>query len=263
LAAKRKEYAALMESAECARLDMVMAQERARLAREQAEAEAAIAADNRAVQPSQTATATTDIPCMLNLQSTSAMSTLPAAEAMRNHDVCAKLGAQQRQGLDTGGRRLFRGDSVATICREWQYGGEYASVKSLLPESKSSGKLTWRGSGKGSAKQSERSELSKKQHLPQAIHALIKQGLPEQEAVRQVDELLLKFGITTIRAKFDAFLWRQQMKSPKKGVEPAKKGAHKLSTKDPDATVMAFDEAYERLIQAAAFNTVANKLNDV
>lgn len=241
LAAKCKEYAALTEPAECARLDMVMAQERARLAREQAEAEAAIAADNRAVQPTQTATATatTDIPCMLNLQSTPAMSTLPAAEAMRNHDVCARLGAQQRQGLDSGGRRLFRGDSIATIWREWQYGGEYASVKSLLRESKSSGKLTWRGGGKGSAKQSARSELSKKELLPQAIHALIKQGLPEQEAVRQVDELLLKFGITTIRAKFDAFLWRQQMKSPKKGVEPAKKGAHKLSTKDPDATVMA------------------------
>ena len=69
LAAKRKEYAALMESLECARLDMVMAQERARLARTQPEAEAAIAAGNRAVQPTQTATATTDIPCMLNLQS--------------------------------------------------------------------------------------------------------------------------------------------------------------------------------------------------
>ncbi len=53
------------------------------------------------------------------------------------------------------------------------------------------------------------------------------------------------------------------MKSPKKGVEPAMKGAHKLSTKDPDATVMAFDEAYKRLIQAAAFSIVANKLNDV
>ena len=158
---------------------------------------------------------------------------------------------------------MFRGDSVATIWREWQYGGEYASVKSLLRESKSSGELTWRGSGKGSAKQSGRSDLSKKQHLPQALHALIKQGLPEQEAVRQVAELLLKFGTTTIHAKFDAFLWRQQMKSPKKGVEPAKKSAHKLSTKDPDAIVMAFDEAYERLIQAATFNTVANKLNDV
>jgi len=74
-------------------LDMVMAQERARLAREQAEAEAAIAADNRAVQPTHTATATatTDIPRMLNLHSTSAMSTLPAAEAMRNHHICANL----------------------------------------------------------------------------------------------------------------------------------------------------------------------------
>ncbi len=115
LAAKRKEYAALMESAECARLDMVMAQERARLAREQAEAEAAIAADTRAVQPTQTATATTDTPCMLNLQATSAIPTLPAAEAMRNHDICAKSGAQQWQGLDTGGRKLFKGNSVATI----------------------------------------------------------------------------------------------------------------------------------------------------
>ena len=51
-------------------------------------------------------------------------------------------GAQQRQGLDTGGK-LFRGDSVAEIWREWQYGGEYASVKSLLHESKSSGKMTY------------------------------------------------------------------------------------------------------------------------
>jgi len=228
----------------------------ARLAREQAEAEAAIAAGDRAVQPTHTATATTDTPCMLNLQSTSAMSTLPAAEAMRNHHTCANLPAQQRQALDTGGRRLFRGDSVAAIWKEWQYGGEYASVKSLLCEKKS-GKMTWHGSGKGTVKQSERSELSKKQHLPQAIHVLVKQGLPEQEAVRQVDELLLKFRITKIRAKFDAFLWRHQMKSPKKGVEPAKKGTQKLSTKDPDATVKAFDEAYERLLLAATFNTVA------
>ena len=265
MAAKRKEYGAHVESLECARLDTVMAQERARLAREQAEAEAVIAADDRAVQPTHTATATTDIPCMLNLQSTSAMSTLPAGEAIceaitrsqRNHHTCANLPAQQRQALDTGGRRFFRGDSVAAIWKEWQYGGEYASVKSLLCESKSSGKMTWRGSGKGTVKQSERSELSKKQHLPQAIHVLVKQGLPEQEAVRQVDELLLKFRITKIRAKFDAFLWRHQMKSPKKGVEPAKKGTQKLSTKDPDATVKAFDKAYERLLPAATFNTVA------
>ncbi len=111
---------------------------------------------------------------------------------------------------------MFKGDSVAAIRKEWQYGGEYASVKSLLRESKSSGKMTWQGSEKGTVKQSERSELCKKQHLPQAIHVLIKQGLPEQEAVRQVDELLLKFGITNIHTKFDAFLWRHQMKGPKK-----------------------------------------------
>jgi len=99
--------------------------------------------------------------------------------------------------------------------------------------------------------------LCKKQHLPQAIHVLTKQGLPEQEAVRQVDELLLKFGVTKVRAKFDAFLWRHQVKRPKKGVKPAKKGTQKLSTKDPDATVKPFHEAYERLLQAATFNTVA------
>lgn len=77
--------------------------------------------------------------------------------------------------------------------------------------------------------------------------------------MRQVDELLLKFGITTIRAKFDAFLWRQQMKSPKKGFEPAKKGAQKLGTEDAGATVRAF----ERLLQAATLNTIASTLNDV
>ena len=66
--------------------------------------------------------------------------------------------------------------------------------------------------------------MCKKQHLPQAIHVLTKQGLPEQEAVRQVDELLLKFGVTKVRAKFDAFLWRHQMKSPKKGMDPEEKG---------------------------------------
>ncbi|DBA74053.1 TPA: hypothetical protein ACH3X1_010868 [Trebouxia sp. C0004] len=86
-------------------------------------------------------------------------------------------------------------------------------------------------------------KLSKKQHLPQTIHALIQQGMPKQEAVRQVDELVLKFGITKIRAKFDAFLMETSDEKPKKGVEPGKKGAQKLSTKDPGAA--AFDEAYE------------------
>ena len=120
MAAKRKGYAAHVESLECARLDMVMAQEPASLAREQAEAKAAIAADNRAVHPTHTATATTDIPCMLNLQSTSAILTQPAAKAMRNHHTYANLPGQQRQALDSGGRLLFSGDSVASIWKEWQ-----------------------------------------------------------------------------------------------------------------------------------------------
>ena len=129
---------------------MVVAQERARLAREQAEAEAVIAAADRAIQRTHTLTAVTDIPCMLNLQSTSAVSTLPAAEAMRNQHTCAQLGAQQRQS----GTKLFRRESVAAIWTEWQLGGEYASVKSLLCESRSSSKMTRSGSGKGTVKQS-------------------------------------------------------------------------------------------------------------
>jgi len=257
LAAKRKECAAHVESLECARLDMVMAQERARLAREQAEAEAAIAADDKAVQPTHTATATTDIPCMLNLQSTSAMSTLPAAEAMRNHRTCTNLPAQQRQALDTGGNILFRGDSVAAIWKEWQYGGEYASVKSLLRESKSSGKMTWRGSGKGTVKQSERSELSKKQHLPQAIHTLIKQGLQEQQALRQIDELLLNFGLKRMHQKFDAFLYRNQWKHPKGNVNPEEKKRQRVDgKKGPGPSNEAFDQAFEELLQAATVDSV-------
>ena len=129
---RRKEYATVLESAECARLDMVMAQGQARLAREQAEAEAAIAADDRAVQPTRTATATatTDIPCMLSLQSISTMSTLPAAEAMRNHDIWVH---NRGKGLIQVEERCSE-ETVLLLWREWQYGGEYASVKSLLCE---------------------------------------------------------------------------------------------------------------------------------
>jgi len=53
---KRREYAAHAEAIECMRLDMQMAQERAQLAKKIAEADAAIAADNRAVQAAQTQT---------------------------------------------------------------------------------------------------------------------------------------------------------------------------------------------------------------
>ena len=67
--------------------------------------------------------------------------------------------------------------------------------KACCVKSKSSGKMTWRGSGKGSAKQSERSESSKKQHLPQAIHALIEQGLPEQQACGSSTNPVFAYGV--------------------------------------------------------------------
>ncbi len=139
MAAKREEFAAHVKFLECARLDMTMAQERARLAREQAEAKAAIAADNRAVQPTHTATTTaiTDVPFMLDLQSTSATPMLPAAEVMSNHHTYAKLPEQHRQALDRGGEKLFRGATVAAIWKEWRHGGDCPCVKSLLREAKS------------------------------------------------------------------------------------------------------------------------------
>ena len=59
------------------------------------------------------------------------------------------------------------------------------------------------------------------------------------------------------------FYGDSRRKSPKRGVEPANKGAQKLSTKDPDATVKAFDRACERLLQAATCSNVARKMNDV
>ena len=56
LAQKLREYAAHAEAIECRRLDMRMSQERAQLAKEIAETDAAIAADNRAAQAAQTQT---------------------------------------------------------------------------------------------------------------------------------------------------------------------------------------------------------------
>jgi len=199
---------------------MTMAQERARLAREQAEAKAAIAADNRAVQPTHTATTTaiTDVPFMLDLQSTSATPMLPAAEVMSNHHTYAKLPEQHRQALDRGGEKLFRGATVAAIWKEWRHGGDCPCVKSLLREAKSNGRLTLRGTGK--EEQKVKTEPSKKRRLPEAIETLTEWGLPEHEAVRQVDELLLMFGVTKICPKFDAFLYKHQMNHPKKGVDP-------------------------------------------
>ena len=68
------------------------------------------------------------------------------------------------------------------------YGGDYGSVKSLLDEDKSC-KSNRPGVAVGE-EQLERSELSKKRHLPKT-EVLINQGVPEHEALRQIDELLL------------------------------------------------------------------------
>ncbi len=74
--------------------------------------------------------------------------------------------------------------------------------------------MTCRGSGRGRVEQARRTELCKKKHLPQASDALIKQGMPEHEAVRQIDELLLEFGLKTICQKLNAFMYRNQWKKP-------------------------------------------------
>ena len=88
-----------------------------------------------------------------------------------------------------------------------------------------------------------KTELSKKRSLPEAIEALTEWALPEHEAVRQVDELLLAFGVTKICRKFGAFLYKHQMNHPKKGVDPKKLGKQHLDAKDPNSTVKAFHEA--------------------
>ena len=257
LATKRREYAAHLEAMECARLDIMIEKEQARLAREQAEAEAAIAADKQAVELTYTALAAahTERPCSLYVQSSSAVSELPVDNNISAQGTTA-IPAQQKQALSTSKSILFRGDSVAAIWKEWQHGGEYASVKSLLRESKRSGKLTWRGSGRGKVGASERTELSRKKHLPQAIEALIRQGVPELEAVRQIDELLLLFGAERIREKFDAFWFRSQMNHPMRGLNPEEKGKQRLNANDPGYTVKAFNKAFELLLQAATIDTV-------
>ena len=65
----------------------------------------------------------------MNVQSTSAMLALPAVGAMRNQTRVPALPGQQRPGLDRGRTKLFRGDNVPAMWKEWQYGGEYAIVK--------------------------------------------------------------------------------------------------------------------------------------
>jgi len=137
-------------------------------------------------------------------------------------------------------------------------GGEHASVESWLRSGKE-GRLTLRGSGESLAK--TESELAKKRHLPEAIEALIKQGLPEHEALKQVEDLTCEFGLHRTRQKFDAFLKRHQMRYAKRSVNPDDKASELVNLHDPSATVKAFDEAFERLMQAAGLQSHDNISN--
>ena len=114
-----------------------MLQERAQLAKEIAEKDAAIAADNRAAQAAQTQTMARaardlllDPGCRMPLVSgyTDVLIQPPAA----NHKPSV---------VKTAGVKLFRGTTTAAVWKEWLHGGDHASVKSLLYEGKS-GKLS-------------------------------------------------------------------------------------------------------------------------
>jgi len=131
---------------------------------------------------------------------------------------------------------------------------------SLLYEGKD-GKLSLRGSAENHV--NTKSELAKKRHLSEAIEALRDQGLPEMEAVKQVEKLTCEFGLNRIRQKFDAFLMRHQMRCPKRNVKAEEKALELVNLQDPRATVKAFDEAFERLMQAIAPRLDNSNTSDV
>ncbi len=85
-----------------------------------------------------------------------------------------------------------------------------------------------------------------------AIEALIKQGVPELEALQQVEKLTCEFGLNRIRQKCDAFLMRHQMNYPNCNMNPGDKASERVNLQDPNATVKAFDEAFEQLLQASS-----------
>ncbi len=117
---------------------MQMAQERARLAKENAKADAAIAADNRAVQAAQAqmiATAARELPVMQELDPSCEMPLASAGKAVPIQQPTA----YHKQTVKTTGVNLFRGQSIAAVWKEWQHGGDYASVKSWLREGKDAG----------------------------------------------------------------------------------------------------------------------------
>jgi len=255
LQAKQQQFAAHKEAMECMRLDIQMAQERAGLVQRLAEAESSVvvgqhrqAADASIQANTIAAAAPTDLRKVLDASPVPPM--LPVGNSVPSQQCHSDLFVQREEAIGRAGIKLFRGNSVAAVWKEWQYGGERDSVKSWLHKGKKNARLTLRGSGRGI--QSTKSELSKKRHLPEAVEALIKQGRPESEALRQIDKLANDFGLRSIRAQSDAFLLRHQMQYPKYKVNPADKALQLLNPKDPSTTVKAFDEAFDNILQAAS-----------
>ena len=149
-----------------------------------------------------TAAAARDLPIMQQLDPSSALPSEPASKPVATQQTIATSPTDHKQAVKALGVTLFRGESIAAVWKEWHYGGGNASVKSWLCVGKDS-RLTLRGRGENSAKTT--SELAKKRHLPEAIDALIKQGLPELDTLEQVEDLTCTFDLNTIRQKFDAF----------------------------------------------------------
>ncbi len=117
VAQKRREYAAHAEAIECMKLDMQMSQERAQLAKEIAEADAAIAADNRAVQAAQaqtTARAARDLPMRQELDPGCKM---PLVSGYK--DVLIQpSAANHKHNVKTVGVKLFRGTTTVAVWKE-------------------------------------------------------------------------------------------------------------------------------------------------
>jgi len=125
-----------------------------------------------------------------------------------------------------------------------KYGGDYGSVKSLLDEDKS-GRLTWRGSGRGAVR--------KVRAVQEAAPA--KGRSPDQpRGARtwgsEVDWWAVpEFDLKTICRKFDAFMYR---KKPQPKVDPDEKKRQRLDGKKAGTRPSneAFDKAFEQLLHA-------------
>lgn len=141
LDAKQRQYAALQEALACERLDIeiaklaieraVLAQERATMAQETANFDAeqqrqAVNASTLATRT--TAAAATDIPDMQVLNPSSALPSGPTGKQVTSQQPFSELPAAKGQPHSKTGTKLFKGNSIAAIWKEWQYGGDYDSV---------------------------------------------------------------------------------------------------------------------------------------